>query len=414
MKNDITSDTFYDVQTLISNMNLYPVRVIVDNFDPDEFRRGEDSDVTFTGRDGAPLTALSRSLNFTVLLVPSSRSPSRSTIANGSLLGPAKDLVAGKADAIFSAEELLDYPAGLIQFTSPPVNAGYYLLLTPKASLVAAWLAVSRELAMLLAACVGFCSVVWNVSHRRPFRDWPQSLMVTLRLLFPVPHYAFHRSVRGIWSRGFSSTLLLVGIVLTATLQAILVSVFNEPVHDPEIKDLEGLRLSGLAIAVPKYFAYCIPRLRESSDFAPLMNAVYETTAEEAWQNLIVHKNAAVFLTKTSLTNRLSKHPEETNLLNVVPRWSKQYFVAYKVPYGSLLLPKFDRFIGRWTESGFYDRYYRTTRRIYYDTSENKEATKLNLFQLASAAIILLCGCCLSMLIFLTEIIFIRTTSGSP
>lgn len=362
-------------------------------------------------RDYYFLKELRTRMNFTPKLMKSSDGvPESFVFRNGTVVGPAADLVGGRADMILSAEPLAHFPQGMVDFVSPTVNVGYLCIIVPKPGLLPIWkafyLCFTKEFLVCVTAMVGLCSVVWSaLTGRRP-KDFLFCLSQVILLLSSIPLHNFYNipgtGLRGLRLRVFAALLVFIGVVLAVIVQASLMSLYNTPLREQQITSLQDLADSSLEIGVPEYYWGIVLGDGESW-FKGFQNKLFKVKDISLKTHISDDANVALLVTSVSLGSDRNLRYIVNIRFQFLSECPKLYFISYKVSYRSPLLESVNEMAGRWLESGFYERHYRTLKDRGCLKAE-KTPRRLVISDFAVGGVVLGIGLSLSALVFLGEL----------
>lgn len=392
--------------------------------------------VTYTGMDALLLHSLATYLNFTLLIrQPSDGLEYGYETINGTFTGTLGDVVYGRTDISMNGVFIKVYGSDKIQFTHNAYS-DEVCIIVPKAKRMPKWFTVfgATDSAVALSVLGIYITNACFYFIIRQIHGWfePKSLesnfgwpTIITDMFRPFVFSPFTRIPMVSSQRIFLGSCLVFGVVLTTSMQGMLVTAMTKPYYYPDINTLEELDSSGLTIYTNS------PSIIDTfgtSHINPTMDSLSRkvqtaVNTTDLWDVVAKERNCTAMVRKSDYQYGvpLSRYraSDGSFLLHVVRECPRRYLLGYLMPTGSPYLPYINEGIARLVEAGIVEHWKQTTTleadvhstlhgtNLRKTAAMNKEDPKVfSLKDLQLAFYMLTVGLSASVIIFSFEMIF--------
>lgn len=361
----------------------------------------------YGGVDGCVLASLASSLNFSIKIKKISNGQYGS-VYHKKATGSLGDVVYKRVDISANGRFMVPYGIDDFEFTTP-VSNDILCPVVPKSERISKWKMLFHgfylETWMTILGIVFLCIVAWyffKCKNSRRINEFQIAFFEIYGLLLNVPI----RLPLKLSQRIFIASFLAFNVIITSIFQGTLVQSFTTVSYYADINTLIQLEKSNLHIAT----SLPVFKNDQSETMKKLHKRVIDLNVSSLEQAAFSRNVAAMerkqdadFIIHTKFTKN------GTPLLHVMSECPYSYFIAYIVPKGSPFLPKFNKVILDFFESGLLTKWYKDfVDAIILEslfTKQDNHPKPFALEDIQTAFYLLILGYIIAILIFLGEIV---------
>ncbi|PSN53603.1 Ionotropic receptor 872 [Blattella germanica] len=419
----------------VGNFKGYPLKVTMFERQPTVVPVEDciNSTVKYEGLDAFFIYTLAYYLNFTLILHhPIDGEEYGYLTEDGSYTGMLGDIIYGKADISMNALFIKTYGAENVEFT----DSAYHdkvCVIVPKGKKIPKWLAIftavnsdamSSLLIIYFVNSVIFYTLkkIHSIYILKSIRNDIGLSVALLEMLRPFVSSPFPKIPKTTSLRIFFGACLLLGLILTSSMQGIFFAVIANPYYYPDINTLEALDKSNLKIytSSPSLIdTFGDPSSSENFD-TTVMNSLSRKVSsisgeKDVWEMIAFRQSAAAITRKSDFQVPQGRYqsPDGSALLHLMQYCPRSYLLGYLIPKGSPYLHEINRCVFKLVESGLFEFHKRKINTNKEDSLnvgqskiQNEKAKVFSFEELQIAFYILIVGWICSILSFILEYIF--------
>ncbi|KAJ9591292.1 hypothetical protein L9F63_002166 [Diploptera punctata] len=389
------------------NCNSTSNSIEIPGFDKRNFKKYENCNCSYKGRDWEVLKNLAKYMNFIPSIISEGILPDVSEAID--------QLIRSQSEIAFNERYMKDYNSSFIEFTMPAFYTRKIVVIVAKAQNIPIWMVIWKYFSGLFWICfiITFIASTLLWYKLRKYNENVSKLTNTLDMfaVFITMSLSLVTKVVNNSQRLLLTCCLFSSLIIMSYFQSSLLDVVSYPHFYPEINTLSQLDKANIPIFTDD--SSLVDTFNELPKVINLKNKVkYELnfSVDALLQEMIIFKNSSFLTSMVEAVWFIGKYQNELHIVQEHPR---EYFVSYLIPKGSPYATRIHNLLGKMTAAGLVRKWdLDTSYNLNLEASRNKTSvtsenstTVFCLYNLVFSFIVFGVGISVSVLVFFIELV---------